>query len=180
MEFKECLYALESSLRAGYALENAWQCALEELGELYPEKCLLMDSLAEARGQMQLNVGLTDALCKWAGTMEQDAIRDFAEILAITKESGGNMVEMLERNIRAITETMETEEEVNTVLFGKRLEHRIMSGMPVLMMLYLRLTGGTYVEGLYHNAPGVLAVTGCLLISVVAILWGDSMVRIRV
>ena len=55
-----------------------------------------------------------------------------------------------------------------------------MCGMPVLMLLYLRVTNPIYLEPLYHNGLGIILMTGCLIGTLLAAYWGNRLVGIEV
>ena len=109
-----------------------------------------------------------------------EEIESFAELLSTAKRSGGNLVHMMDKAIGILTEKMEVEQEIQTMLSGKKLEQRIMCGMPIFMLLYLRITNPLYLAGLYHNWVGVLVMTACLVATCIAACWGARLIRIEV
>ena len=48
------------------------------------------------------------------------------------------------------------------MLAGKKLEGRIMNGMPLFILAYLNLTSGDFLAVLYGNLLGVVIMTGAL------------------
>lgn len=48
------------------------------------------------------------------------------------------------------------------MLAGKKLEGRIMNGMPLFILAYLNLTSGDFLAVLYGNPLGVVIMTGAL------------------
>lgn len=180
LEFKELLYALAANLRTGYAMENAWIAAGKDIQLLYPQGCLLSGELEMVAAKLHLNVPIEKAVREFAQRSCLEEIDSFAEVLATAKRSGGNLVHMMEKTITVITEKIELEQEIQTMLSGKRLEQRILCGMPILMLLYLRLTNPSYLNCMYHNWIGISIMTVCLAGTGIAAYWGSRIVGIEV
>lgn len=178
-EFKELLYALSGNLKAGYSLEHAWMAAEKDLQSLY-ENGELKRSIQAVSRKLQLHVPLETAVSEFAKQTQLEEVMSFAEVLCTAKRSGGNLIHMMEKTAAVITEKIEVEQEIQTILSGKKLEQRIMCGMPFAMVLYLRLTNPEYLEILYHNWLGVILMTSCLVGTGIAAYWGKRMVSIQV
>ncbi len=179
-EFKELLYALSANLRAGYSMENAWIVAGDDLQIIYSEGYLLQPEMERVKNQLHLKISLEQAVQEFARRNPLEEIESFAELLSTAKRSGGNLVHMMDKAIAILTEKMEVEQEIQTMLSGKKLEQRIMCGMPIFMLLYLRMTNPLYLAGLYHNWIGVLVMTACLVATCIAACWGARLIRIEV
>lgn len=180
LEFKDLLYTLASGLRAGYSMENAWMNAEQDMELLYPEKSVLRKVMHKVSSQIHVNIPIETAVMDMAEECELEEIDSFAESLTTAKRSGGNLALMMDKIAGIIAEKIEVDQEIQTMLSGKVLEQRIMSGMPILMLLYMRLTNAEYMAGLYHNAVGILVVTICMLLTGAAYIWGSRIIRIEV
>lgn len=180
LEFKELLYALAANLRTGYAMENAWIAAGKDMLLLYPQGCLLSGELEMVGRQLRLNVPIEKAIREFAGRSCLEEIESFSEVLSTAKRSGGNLVHMMEKTVTVITEKIELEQEIQTMLSGKRLEQKIMCGMPVFMLVYLKLTNPSYLNCMYHNWIGISIMTICLAGTGIAAYWGSRIVGIEV
>lgn len=179
-EFKELLYSLSGNLKAGYSVENAWAAAVGELHILYPQNGPLLEEAEAVIKKLHLHIPVETAVDEFSEQSGLEEIRSFAEVLHTAKRSGGNLAHMMDKTTEVIAEKIEVEQEIQTLLSGKKLEQRIMCGMPVLMLLYLRLTNGTYLEAVYHNWTGIIIMTVCLLGTGLAAYWGGRVVRIEV
>lgn len=180
LEFKELLYALSANLRTGYSMENAWIAAEKDMHLLYPQGCRISKELESVTGQLHLNVPIEKAVHDFAERNKLEEIQSFAEVLATAKRSGGNLVHMMEKTATVIAEKIELEQEIQTMLSGKRLEQRIMCGMPILMLLYLRLTNPSYLSCMYHNWIGIILMTVCMVGTAIVAYWGSRIVGIEV
>ena len=90
------------------------------------------------------------------------------------------MGKLLSDTSRILDEKADTESLIQEQLAGKRMEHRVMSLMPALMILYMRLCFSGFTEVLYGTQAGVLVMTVSLAVYTAAYVWGLRMVNIRV
>ena len=70
--------------------------------------------------------------------------------------------------------------EIATLLASKVYEQRIMTVMPLAVLLYLRIGSREFLEGLYHNIFGVCVSTVCLIIYLGAYWMGKRMVQFEI
>lgn len=179
-EFKELLYTLSANLKTGYSVENAWVGARKDMILLYPQGSVISRELDMIASQLQLNVPIEKAVNAFAERMGLEEIQSFAEVLSTAKRSGGNLVHMMDKTANIIAEKIEVEQEIQTILSGKQMEQRIMCGMPILMLLYLKLTNPGYLDSMYHNWFGIIVMTVCIIGTGIAAYWGSRIVGIEV
>ncbi len=179
-EFKELLYTLSANLKTGYSIENAWINAGKDLRLLYPQGSILAEEAELAAAQLKLNVPIEKAIYHFAKRCDEEVIYRFASVVETAKRSGGNLVHMLDKTIHVITEKIEVDQEIQTILSGKKMEQRIMCVMPVGMLLYLKLTNPSYLEIMYHNWLGIWIMSVCMIGTGLAVWWGNRIVEIEV
>ena len=179
-ELKELLYALSANLKVGYSVEQAWVMAGKDLEILYPQGSPICEEVRAVAAQLHLHVPIEQAVGEFAERADLEDLQSFAQVLRTAKRSGGNLIHMMDKTISVIVEKMEVEQEIQTLLAGKKLEQKIMSGMPVLMLVYLKLTNPLYMEPIYHNGIGRILMTVCLAGAVAAAYWGSRLIRIEV
>ncbi len=179
-EFKELLQILTANLKAGAALEHAWKAAERDFADLHTGDSPMDREARKVIQKIELNIPIEQAMFEFAEESGQEDILSFAEVLRTAKRSGGNLVQIMENTTGIITEKIEIGQEIQVMLSGKRLEQRIMCGMPLFMLLYLRIGNPGYLNGLYHNATGMLIMSGCMLGTILAFCWGNRIMRIEV
>ena len=74
----------------------------------------------------------------------------------------------------------ETEREIEVLLSGKRFEQRIMGIIPLVIIVYLRFSTGSFMDVLYHNFAGALVMSVCLVIYVLSYILAARIVAIEV
>lgn len=180
LEFKELLYTLSANLKTGYSVENAWFGAEKDMKLLYPQGSMMIKELNIITSQLHINVPVEKAVDAFAERAGLEEIQSFAEVLGTAKRSGGNLVHMMDKTANIIASRIETEQEIQTILSGKQMEQRIMCCMPVLMLLYLKITNPGYLDIMYHNWLGITVMTICLASTGIAAYWGSRIIGIEV
>ena len=179
-EFREMIGFISGALNAGYSLENAFWVAKKELGLLYGTKSILVSYLERVLRKLKMNTSLEQALEEFARECQLEEAKNFAQVVAIGKKSGGNLVRIIEKSVHSICLKLETEEEITTMIAAKKMETRIMILFPALIVLYLRLTNGEYIGVLYGNVVGAAVMTVSLGAMVVSAFWSEKIMDIKV
>ncbi len=177
VQFKECMLSVSTSLKAGYAVENAFLESAVDMKMLYGEQSLMFQELELIRRGLIINITLEELLLDLAERSDCEEISQFAQVFVIAKRSGGNLAEIISVSTELIGRQIDTLQEINTVLSGRKMEQNVMKCMPFGILLYIGVTYPGYFEGLYHNWQGVLIMTGCLLLYLAAYALGDKIMR---
>lgn len=180
VQFKDFLNSLSASMHAGYAVENAFREAYQELAELYGKNAFIPRELARMLHQMKLNRPAEEVLEEFAGRSGLEDAENFAGIFKIAKRSSGNLVSIMENTAETIGKKLETQREIRTLVQEKRYEQRIMNIMPLAMILYLRMGNGELMEILYTTLAGRAVMTACLLLYLAAYCMAEKIVNIKV
>jgi len=176
-QFKECILAVAASLRAGYAVENAFLESREDMRMLYGEQSNIYQELELIRRGLVINITLEELLEDLAERSQNEDIRQFARIFSIAKRSGGNLAEVFRTTTEVIGQRVDARQELSTMLSGRQMEQMVMKGMPFGILLYIGSSHPGYFDGLYHNWQGVAIMTGCLALYLGAYVMGDRILQ---
>lgn len=179
-EFKDAMQAVSAALLAGYSMENAWREAEKELKELHGETSLMYGEVYQMNAAVGMNEPLEKVLAEFAARSGCEEIESFAEVFSFAKRSGGDFAKIIRTTVQKLVGRIEVEREITTVLAGKKLEGRIMNGMPVLILAYLTITSGDFLDVLYGNVLGVIVMSGALGIYAAAVKISDRILDIQV
>ena len=167
-QFKECVLSVLGAIKAGYAVENAFAESIADMEIMYGKDCWIVKEVRMVCRGVRNNKTLEGALAELgrkSGLME---IKEFAEVFAIAKRNSGNIPETIELYSKVISDNLELNTELETLLAAKRLEQKVMNVMPFLIVLYLEYTNRGYFDMMYHNPTGVLIMTACLVVYMAA------------
>lgn len=162
VQFKECLLAVAASMRAGYAVENAFVDSITDMRSMFGEGCVMERELKLLRQGLGNNVTLEALLAEMGQRSSLEEMREFAEVFAIAKRNGGSIPVMIDAACGSISRRLAVEEEMETLLAARKLEQRVMNAMPFMIVWYVEVSNPGYFDMLYGNLTGAALMTICL------------------
>ena len=178
--FQEALRALETAVRAGYSMEQGVGECRKELEQIYGTEDTMVKEFVFMEQQIKLGVPVEQLFLDFGKRSGVEDIRNFGEIFLISRRSGGNLGQIMEKMADVIGEKIKVNRDIQTTVSGKKMEQMIMSMVPGGMILYVRYTSEGILDVLYHNLWGVLIMTLCLGMYFISVKLGRKIVRISV
>ncbi len=169
-----------TSLRAGYAIENAFREALHQLEGTYDQDAPIVQEFRMITAQNGLNYPIEKLLLELGQRSGVEDIRSFAEVFSVARRMGGDLIVIIGNTISSIERKSEVQLEIRTVLAGKRMELHIMCGAPLAILGYIRLTSPEFLMPLYGQTLGIAVMSFCLVLYAAAFLWGSKILNIEV
>lgn len=180
LQFKEAIQSLSAGLNVGYSVENALCEACKELKGMYRKDEMILRELTHIIRQLHINVTAESALQEFAARTGDEDVQTFVTVFNLAKRSGGDTLEIIRGAVRQIGEKIDVEREVQTVISAKKMEFRIMTAIPFAMIVYLRISFPELLGVLYGNPAGIVIMSVCLVIYLVAYEMGKKIVEIEV
>lgn len=181
LQFKEALYALSSSLTIGRSLESAFQAALRDLKILYPnENDYIIREFEYICRKISLNEPVEITLFDFAVRSGLEDIKNFAEVIAICKKSGGNLVQVAKNTANIISDKIEIIQEIDLLLTKQKFEQKILNLMPIVVIGLLKFCGFGYIDALYKDIHGYLIMLLALGILALSALISKKIFDIKV
>ena len=179
-QFGEIIQMASSSLKAGYAIENAFIQAHQEYVKLYGPK----DAIAQEFRKIICRLGLSEPLEQLIEDLAQrsqiEEIVSFSQVLSFAKRGGGDMKKIFWDTAEKIRQKADVEREIATVVAAKKTEQRIMDLTPFVILVYVGVSSPEFLAPLYGNALGVCVMTVCLLVYAGAFLLAEKILDIRI
>lgn len=180
IQFRDLIYSVLTSLKAGYSIENAFVGAKNDMILLHGKDSEIVRYLNKMIKGLKNNIPLEKLIFSMGKESENTDIQDFAAVFTVAKRSGGNMTEIIERTIGVISQKINVEKEIDVLVSAKRLEARIMYLVPFFIIFYISVTSPGFFDVLYHNTFGVVVMSICLAIYIVAFILSERIVDIDV
>ena len=162
-QFSECILSVASSVKAGYAAENAFVESMKDMEMMYGENAEILEELKQIKGGLASHFSLEKLLYDMGQRTRLEEVREFAEIFAITKRNGGSLAGVIQMTAGEISGRIFLEEEIRTNLASKRLEQKIMNMIPFLLVLYLEFTTPGYFDLFFQDFSGIALMTVFLI-----------------
>lgn len=172
-QFRECILSVAAALQAGYSAENAFRECRKDMELMYGRDAMICRELLLIHRGLDINITLEELLADMGRRSGSDEIRQFAEVFAAAKRNGGNLSEIIKSSAALIGRKIEVRQEIRAILGGRKMELSIMKGMPFAILTYISFSNPGYFDRLYHNPQGIIIMTGCLGIYLVAFVLGE-------
>ncbi len=180
LEFKEGILLLSSFLSAGYSVENALSAAIRELVQLYGEKGMITVEFGHIESQIRMNRSVEQALSEFADRSGLDDIKNFAEVFAAAKRSGGELVSIIGHTADVIRDKVQVRQEILTMTASKQFEQKIMNLIPFLIVLYIDMTSPGFFDIMYSTEIGRVLMTLCMIIYIAAFVLARKIMKIEI
>lgn len=180
LQFRDAMQSVAAALQAGYSMENAWRESEKEMTELYGQDGIFVGELHQINQVVGMNQPIEKLLYEFALRSDCEDIQNFSDVFLFAKRSGGDFHKIIATTIEHISDKIEVEREVQTVISAKKMEQKIMNVIPVFIILYLNLTSGEFLAPLYGNIFGISVMTGALGAYLAAIKISAKMTAIKV
>lgn len=179
-QFLTGIQAVSAALAAGYSVENAFEEALEDMERVFEKEDKIIKEFTYIKNQLKLNNTLENLLLDLAKRSRVEEIENFAEVFSAAKRTGGDLIAIIRNTILCISQKEETKMEIETCLSAKRLEQKIMSGVPFMILIYVGAASPGFLDVMYYNPAGICIMSLCLVMYVAAYMWGKKIVDIEV
>lgn len=83
-------------------------------------------------------------------------IINFTDIYSISKRTGADLQRVIRKTVEVLLDRIEVEREMRALTSQKRLEFAILTAMPPLTLMFLRITSPNYLDFMYKNPGGKL------------------------
>lgn len=180
LEFKDGILVLASFLSAGYSIENAVAASGRELTLLYGADGLMAGEFEEMARGLRLNRTVESVFLDLGGRSGLEDVNNFAQVFAAAKRSGGDLVEIISHTAGVIRDKVQVQEEIHTMTASKAFEQKIMSLVPVLIVLYIDLTSPGFFDIMYRTMAGRLVMSGCLAVYGISLLLARRILQVEI
>lgn len=179
-QFREGILAVASALSIGYSVENAIREAWKDMQPMYRKKERILEEFGKMVHQLEVNMTAEEVMKQFAGRVRTEEVDNFVIVFVAAKRMGGDSIAILRNAAKTISDKIEVEKEIRTILAAKNFEFKIMCGIPFVIIFYMRLSFPEFMEVLYGNFPGTVFMTVCLGVYLAACYMGRRIVQIEV
>jgi tight adherence protein B len=144
----ECIDMMSRALRAGHSLSSAIEMIAEDAQE--PAR----SEFGEIFRQLNLGLPLREALMQLLDRIPSPDLRVLVTAILVQKDTGGNLVEILDRTVFVIRERLRIQGEIRVQTSAGRFTGWILSALPVIMLVLINIINPGYSTVLLHDPLG--------------------------
>jgi tight adherence protein B len=164
-QLPEILSMIASSLRAGWGIQQSIDLVVQEMAD--PARSEFRRVQAESR----LGLSVEEALEKMANRLDSDDFRWTVTAIAIQREVGGNLAEVLDLVASTMRERSELRRHIHALTSEGRLSAVILFVLPFFMIGLLLLVNPGYMTLMFTTATGLTLMAVGLILLVVGGIW---------
>ena len=172
-QLDDTLQLISGNLRAGYgtiqALDAVARDAREPTG----------DELARVVNQTRIGRDLYAALDETAVRMRSDDFSWTAQAIAINRDTGGNLSEVLDQVAKTIRERNQIRRKIRALSAEGRVSAIVLIVLPFAVFAAILLTQPQYLSVFFTSILGVAALVFAVILLVIGIIWMLAVVRIK-
>lgn len=168
------LQMLASSLRAGQSFPQALDsCAREASSPM-------SDELARIVNESRLGRDMINAMEETSERMDCEDFVWLAEAVALTRDSGGNLNEIIDRVAETIRERTEIREKVHAFASEGRISAYVLMSLPIFVGVAYSFTNPGYLDPLFTTGLGRVLLLGSAVMFVISYFWMRAIVNVKV
>jgi Flp pilus assembly protein TadB len=172
-QLDDTLQLLAGNVRAGYGVVQALDSVARD-AELPTS-----EEFARVVNQTRIGRDLNDALMDTAARMRSDDFTWAAQAIAINRETGGNLAEVLQRVSGTIRERGQIRRQVSALSSEGRLSAIVLICLPIAVVFLLLLVSPNYLAPMVESPIGIIAIVVAGLLAIVGTLWMLAVVRVK-
>jgi len=178
-QFFDLLESMSVAMRAGNPVLKALQSAREDLLLIYPEDSDIVTELDEILGKFNNAVPLSEAFENLAERSGLEDIASFATIYTTIEGKSSRADEIVRETQQIISDKMEIEMEIDTLMTAAKSEVNIMLFMPLIILLVIGYAGAGFMDAIYTTGAGRIVSTGGLGVFILSFILARKFSNIR-
>jgi tight adherence protein B len=172
-QLDDSLQLMSSSLRAGHSLMQSLAAVARDAEE--PTAGEFARIINEARVGREL----TNALKETAARMDSEDFVWVTQAIAINREAGGNLAEVLDRVGQTIRERNQIRRQVVSLSAEGKLSAYVLIALPIGVTGFLSVTNPAYLAKFTHSLTGYGLMFAAVVLLVVGALWMRKVVSFK-
>jgi tight adherence protein B len=167
-QFFDLLEALSVAMRAGNPPYLALQSARQDLLALYAADSDIMSELDLIMAKFENSIPLSEAFSDFAQRSRLEDIASFASIYRAIEGKNSRADEIVRQTHEIISDKMEIEMEIETMMSAAKSEVGIMLLMPLVILGVIGYAGAGFMDSIYTTPIGRAVSTGGLIVFIIS------------
>jgi tight adherence protein B len=172
--FPEALDLLSRAIRAGHAFQTAMGMVADELPDpVGPEFRKTFD-------QQNYGLPLRDALNEMAERITLLDVKFFVTAVAIQRDTGGNLSEILDNLGHVVRERFKIRRQVRVHTAHGRFTGYVLLALPAALAVALSFINPEHMRTLFREPMGQMMLMGAIVMQTIGFIWIRQVIKIEV
>jgi tight adherence protein B len=167
------LQMMAASLRAGYSLLQSVQAMSSEADS--PTK----DEFSRVLNETRIGRALNDSLIEVSDRMRSEDFKWVAQAIAINRDVGGNLADVLDGVARTIRDRNQLHRQVTALAAEGKLSAIILMALPFGVTAFLTVSNPGYLNRLFTTTIGWGIVVAAIIMLTIGGIWLRATVKIK-
>jgi tight adherence protein B len=173
-QFPDALDLISRAIRAGHAFQSALGMVADELAApVGPEFKKTFD-------QQNFGLPVSEALKALVERVPLVDVKFFMTAVAIQRESGGNLAEVLDNLAHVVRERFKIQRQVRVHTAHGRITGYVLLALPAFLAVALSMINPEHMMPLFQERVGQSMIMAAMVMMVVGFLWIRRVIRIEV
>jgi len=173
-QFPDALDLVSRAIRAGHAFQTAVGMAADELPwPVGPEFKTVFE-------QQNFGLPVRDALEALAARVPLVDVKFFVTAVAIQRDTGGNLAEILDNLARVVRERFKIQRQVRVHTAHGRITGFVLLALPPFLAIALSFINPDHMKPLFEERVGQTLIVGTIVMQIVGFLWIRRVIKIEV
>lgn len=168
VQFFDMLEAMSVAMRAGNPPLKALQSARGDLEMIYSEDSDILRELDIIIQRFHNAIPLSEAFSDFAQRSGLEDAASFASIYATIEGKSSRADEIVRETQQIISDKMEIEMEIDTLMTAAKSEVNIMLFMPLVILAVIGYAGAGFMDAIYTTVLGRIVATGGLIVFIIS------------
>ena len=173
-QFPDALDLLSRALRAGHAFQSALGMVAEELPDPVGTE------FKKTFEQQNFGLPLNDALNELAERTGLVDVRFFVTAVAIQRETGGNLAEILDNLANVVRERFKLLRQVRVHTAHGRITGFVLLALPAALGVVLSFISPGHMQPLFVERLGRMMIAGAIVMQTIGFFWIRQVIKIEV
>lgn len=178
-QFRDMLEAFNTSIGAGKNVVDSIHAVHEDMKVQYEEEAYIVKELEIIISGMANNIDIEDLLFDFGQRSGIEDIASFANVFKICYRKGGNIKETIRSTHSILSDKMEINEDIETVVTSNKTEQNIMIVMPIILIGMIKMMSPDFAAN-FVTPSGIIATTIAIGLFIVAYIVGKNVLDIKV
>ncbi len=179
IQFRDMLDSLTTSLNAGMNVTDSFINVYDDMKVQYDDNAFIIKELEVILAGINNNVDIEDILMDLGVRSGIDDIKSFANVFQLSYRKGGNIKEIIRNTHEIISEKMEIEEDIKSMVSSNKMEQNMMTVMPIGIVGMIKMMSGDFGAN-FATGIGIISTTIGVGIFIISYLLGKSILDIKV
>lgn len=172
-QLDDTLQLIAGNLRAGYGLVQAIDSLARDAEPPTSEE------FARVVNETRIGRDLGDALSGTAERMRSDDFMWASQAIAVNRETGGNLAEVLQHVAGTIRERNQIRRQVKALSAEGRLSAIILIALPIVVFFGVMIIQPAYLATFFQSPIGIAALILAVILMIVGSVWMTLTIRVK-